>query len=67
MVILETQPCAVCHKVSQIKLEDAKVRRWMAGEHVQDVWPEKTAMERETMISGVCSQEHWDKLWGDNE
>lgn len=66
-VTIETPPCVVCRKISYIEVDAAKFHRWQSGEHIQNLWPEKTPMERETMISGVCSQEHWDELWGDDD
>lgn len=59
--------CPNCNKQTDIELEAEKLHRWQAGEHVQDVWPEKSAIERETLISGVCSDECWDKLFPPEE
>lgn len=62
----ETVPCVMCGKVTTVELEADKFRRWrIEGEHIQDVWPEKTLMERETLISGVCSDLCWDRLFGE--
>jgi hypothetical protein len=63
-----SQPCVVCGKVTEVELDTDKFRRWrIEGEKVQDVWPEKSLMERETLISGVCSDKCWDELWGEEE
>jgi hypothetical protein len=67
VVHYKTQPCVVCKKVTSLDLPLNEFQRWQGGEHIQDVWPEKTLMERETLISGTCSDECWDKLWGVEE
>lgn len=57
--------CVVCNKVHVITVDKASYDRWRAGELIQNVWPEKTVVEREALISGICSQVCWDKLWRD--
>jgi hypothetical protein len=61
-VLIETE-CPVCHTAYLIEVDEDKFERWQAGEHVQDVWPEKSTIQREQLISGVCSDECWDELW----
>lgn len=56
-------PCAMCNKVTTLVLPTDEVIRWRAGEHIQKVWPDMPTMKRETLISGVCSQQCWDLLW----
>jgi hypothetical protein len=65
VISYETKPCVVCGKVTTVELEVDKFQRWQDGEHIQHVWPDKTLMERETLISGVCSDECWDSLFGE--
>ncbi len=36
--------------------------RWQSGTKIQDAFPTLSPEERETMVSGVCSDECWDKL-----
>ena len=48
-----TPTCPVCRKASRVLLDEAKVDRWIAGELVQDVWPEVSGDVRELMISGT--------------
>ncbi len=58
-----TRTCIVCGLNDEIRLDAAKVARWQAGEHVQNVWPEMPAPRRELLITGThpaC----WDKLFG---
>jgi hypothetical protein len=46
--------CVFCGKVHNITVDKDKFNRWRRGELIQRVWPEKSADERETMISGSC-------------
>lgn len=46
--------CVCCGKVHDIELDAEKVALWQAGAHIQDVWPEMPADQRETLISGTC-------------
>ena len=60
-----TKPCIRCGKVTQLKLDATKVVRYRAGEHVQNVWPDKSDDEREMLITGThpaC----WDQMFGDD-
>jgi hypothetical protein len=43
-----------CGKEHVAHLDPEKVRRWQAGEKIQNVWPEMSADDRETLISGTC-------------
>ncbi len=52
-MLFTTARCVVCGKPSIVTLEVDKFLRWRAGEHVQDVWPEKTPGEREVLINGT--------------
>lgn len=36
--------------------------RWANGEHIQNVWPEKTPDERELLMSGI-HPDCWDKMF----
>ncbi len=53
MIRFRTPACIVCEKSSTVELEKAKFERWVAGEHVQNVWPKKTPDERERLITGI--------------
>ncbi len=63
MVLFTTNPCLYCGKTSEVELDLEKVRRWQAGEHVQNVWPEMSADERELLITGIHPQ-CWDSIFG---
>lgn len=55
-VRVETKPCCVCGKSHTFELDAKKVRRWLAGEHIQGLFPELSLGECETLISGTCSK-----------
>jgi hypothetical protein len=46
--------CCACNTIHVITVEDDKYRRWREGELIQNVWPEKSIVDREIMISGTC-------------
>ncbi len=61
-----TTPCMGCGRSSQVQLDPALVARWEGGEPIQLVWPEMSADDRETLISGThpaC----WDAMFPDEE
>lgn len=35
---------------------------WICGKLIQDVWPHATEIQREQLITGICSDECWDKV-----
>ena len=53
MVNYTTRPCIVCDLPSTVELDIAKLTRWEGGEHVQNVWPERSPDERELLITGT--------------
>jgi hypothetical protein len=62
--------CPVCHRnfVPSLSMDvdfQAKLRRWNHGAYVQEVWPWATPMQREQIISGICSDRCWDALYMD--
>lgn len=50
------QTCFMCNKTYEVEMDANAYRRWMNGEHIQDVAPELTIDERELLISGVCGK-----------
>jgi hypothetical protein len=54
--------CPVCSREFVVDMPVEKYDRWQAGEHIQDVFWEMTPMQRESMISGVCSDACWDRV-----
>ncbi len=59
-----TKPCIECGSTSVVTLDDTKVARWEGGEHVQNVWPEKSPSERELLITGIHGK-CWDRMFGE--
>ena len=53
MVRPYTFTCAGCGVRKTFELEEADVRRWKAGELIQNVFP--NVEDREIMISSTCS------------
>lgn len=59
--VLIRKPCPFCGRVYQ-KLFDADAyRKWQNGAKVQDCFPDRTADDREFLITGICP-ECWDRL-----
>lgn len=66
VITVETRPCTVCGSTTALTLDRDKFERWQQGELIQNVWPEKTADEREMLITGihpVC----WDNIFGEED
>lgn len=67
MMTIISPPCVICGFSTILEgLDEEKVERWKAGEHVQYVWPEMQADQREVLITGThptC----WVKIFGEEE
>jgi putative SOS response-associated peptidase YedK len=66
-VMVTTNPCPVCHKRSEFVLDSLDVQRWIDGELIQEAMPYLTPVEREALVSGVCSDKCWNELWADSD
>jgi hypothetical protein len=58
--------CPVCKVRNEIKLDRSKFIRWRTSEHVQNVWPELDANDRELLVTGThpaC----WDAMFGGDD
>ena len=64
MISYLTKPCIGCHEPSIVELDKDKLKAWEQGDHVQIVWPEKSADERELLITGTHGT-CWDKMFGE--
>lgn len=54
MRMVHTPPCIVCQKVSHIAMPDDAYGRWaIAGQMIQDAWPEGSTDEREMILNGT--------------
>ena len=64
---IATRQCIVCGESTTMDVNRVKLRRWRAGEHVQNVWPDWSAAKRELMITGTHPK-CWDVMFaGDNQ
>ncbi len=56
--------CMFCGTSKEFLLDGAKVLRWHNGEHIQDVFPELSAGDREMLISRIC-EPCFDKMFSE--
>ena len=49
-----TKICPKCNKPSYVDIPKDIYEKWQFGMLIQDAWPEGSATERETLISGLC-------------
>lgn len=54
-VWIRTTPCVVCCKQHTFLLNNNSYVAWQYGEDIQNVFPELSDGDRETLISGTCS------------
>lgn len=59
--------CPYCGRITIVTVMNDKYDRWQAGEKIQNVFPELTALQRETLMTGFCSDSCWDKYLGGGE
>lgn len=65
LTVISSDPCPNCNKVTNYSLPTKQVERWKkrrVGQTVASIFPSLTDMQRETLISGVCSDECWDQI-----
>lgn len=43
-----------CGQVTVVQIPEANYEEWMMGVLLQHAWPEGSATDRETLISGLC-------------
>ena len=51
-----TKICPKCNKPSYVDIPKDAYEKWQFGMFIQDAWPEGSATERETLISGLCKE-----------
>lgn len=51
-----TKVCHTCGKSSYIDIPKDVYEKWQFGISIQEAWPEGSATERETLISGLCKE-----------
>ena len=67
MTIIYTKPCIHCNLISTIEASDEQYAEYIEGiKYIQDVFPEKSADERELLISGTHPK-CWDEMFPDED
>lgn len=56
--------CSKCRNEFLFELDSNKLRRWQAGEKIQNLFPELVADIRELLISGICGK-CFDEMWSE--
>ena len=46
--------CPKCGQTTWVGMPAEKYEEWQMGVSIQEAWPEGSATERETLISGFC-------------
>lgn len=55
--------CPVCGRVTVLEVDSEQFLHWQLGTPVQKAFPELSPLERETIVTGVCSDKCWDWLF----
>jgi hypothetical protein len=64
--VIVSNRCVFCSTEHQIELDRTRYNRWVAGGHIQVVFPTMTPSQREVLISGTCP-DCWDKHMGPDD
>lgn len=43
---------------------EQRLAEYLGGKLIQNVWPDATASEREQLMTGICSNECWNRYLG---
>lgn len=62
--VVTTPACIACGRHSEIELTDTEVAAMKSGALIQNAMPERSADERELMITGTHG-ECWDNMFGE--
>lgn len=60
-IVLIIKHCPFCHRKYQKEFNADAYRKWQNGMNVQDAFPDRSADDREFLITGICP-ECWDKM-----
>lgn len=58
--------CRECAEIIEFDAPVEGMRRWRAGEFIQDAMPDLACDYRELLISGICP-DCWAELFGEDE
>lgn len=56
--------CPVCGKGTRVEMTRSQLLAWRNGAKVQELFPEWSTIERETLMTGICSDDCWEKYVG---
>lgn len=59
--VIITKACPFCKRLYQNVFDADAYRKWEHGMHVQDAFPDRSADDREFLITGICP-ECWARL-----
>jgi hypothetical protein len=55
--------CMQCDRRYELAVSEQQLRRWQAGELIQNAMPDLPPRDRELLISGTCDR-CWRKMFG---
>ena len=62
MIQVRTRPCPYCRRSSLVEVDGDRFEAWQNGMKVQDAFPDKSADERELLMTGTHT-ECWDAMF----
>jgi hypothetical protein len=66
MIEVETPPCLGCGQTTWFTMTEEQHRFWKQGVHIQNIFPDWSAEDREMLISGTCPS-CWEEMWAEEE
>jgi hypothetical protein len=66
MLEVETHPCLGCGQTAWFSMTQEQYNAWKQGVHVQVIFPDWSAEDREMLISGTCP-DCWEEMWAEEE
>lgn len=66
MIRVTTPACMLCGKPSVLMMEASGCRKLLAGEFIQDAFPDMSVNDRELFISGT-HPECWDAIYSEED
>ena len=64
---IESLPCLVCNTVKKYTVTQKQYDMFRKGRSAFMAFPQLTMMEIESLISGICSDECWEKLFNEDQ
>lgn len=64
---LTTIPCCICKGTTEITVAADGLFKYNTGTSIETAFPELTTIQREALVTGICSDECWDKLFGEED